>query len=112
MIQPAATTIPIPPTDHSAKRVSAEECRDAWERKLKQVCSDFEAIFIYRMLETMRRTVPEGGFISGSGGLGNNPYQALMDQKLSETLASQGGGIGIARVLYEQLRGDFVREKD
>lgn len=83
---------------------TGDEGRPVRDQELKKACADFEAIFIYRMLEAMRKTVPQEGLFSGGGGLADSPYGALMDQKLSETLASRGGGIGIQDVLYEQLK--------
>ncbi len=82
---------------------NTEGRRESDDRGLKKACSDFEAIFIYRMLETMRKTIPEGGGPC-SAGLSNSPYGTLFDQKLAEALAGQEGGIGIGRMLYEQLK--------
>lgn len=77
--------------------------RESDDLGLKKACSDFEAIFIYQMLATMRKTIPEGGGACSTG-LSNSPYATLFDQKLAEALAGKEGGIGIARMLYEQLK--------
>ena len=80
------------------------------DRDLKKACADFEALFVYRMLEVMRKTVPEGGLFSGRGGIGNGTYQMLFDQKLAEALTSRGRGIGLQQVLYEQLKKTAAEE--
>lgn len=86
---------------HGASGTQTTNERD--DMDLKKACADFEAIFIYRMLETMRKTVPKGGLFSRNDP-SEGPYRALMDQKLAESLASRGEGIGIRRLLYEQLK--------
>lgn len=87
-----------------------EESAELRDLRLKKACSDFEAIFVYQLLEIMRKTVPEGGLLSGKGGLGNSTYQMLFDQKLAEALTSQGKGLGIQHTLYRQLKNSGVKD--
>lgn len=87
-----------------------EESAETRNLRLKKACADFEAVFVYQLLDSMRKTVPEGGLFSGKGGLGNSTYQMLFDQKLAEALTSQGKGLGIQSTLYEQLKKPGVEE--
>ncbi len=70
------------------------------QEKLKKACTEFEALFISQMLKSMRQTVPQTGFLAK--GLGNDVYQGLMDQELSQKL-SQNKGLGLGKVIYRQM---------
>ncbi len=85
---------------------SAEDLKK--ERQLKKACKDFEAMFTYTLLKTMRRTVPAGGAIGQVAG--KDTYEMLMDQKISEEAANRANGLGLQKILFEQMsRG---REND
>ena len=70
------------------------------EKKLRKVCADFESIFIYQMLKTMRGAVPRSGLLNEMTGKGT--YEMMMDQKVSEELTAKGG-LGIQQLLFRQL---------
>jgi flagellar protein FlgJ len=82
--------------------VSAEE-KLRQEKKLRKTCADFESIFLYQMLKTMRTTIPQSGLTDKM--TGKDTYQAMMDQKVSEELANKGG-MGMQEVLFHQLNKD------
>ena len=71
------------------------------DRKLRKSCADFEALFISYIFQTMRKTVPESAYTAKMPG--KDTYTMIMDHKLSEDL-SRRGGIGLQKVLYEQLK--------
>jgi len=68
--------------------------------KLKKACTEFEALFMSQMLKSMRQTIPQTGFLGK--GLGDDIYQGLMDQELSQKL-SQNKGLGLGKVIYRQM---------
>jgi len=68
--------------------------------KLKKACSDFEALFVARMLKLMRETIPQNGLLGN--GPGKEIYQSLMDQELAKKI-SQRGGVGLGEKLYRQV---------
>ncbi len=68
--------------------------------KLKKACNDFEALFMAQMLKSMRQTIPQTGFLGK--GLGDDIYQGLMDQELSQKL-SQSKGLGLGKAIYRQM---------
>lgn len=77
-------------------------------QKIKKACKDFESVFIYQLLKTMRQTIPK---TSGMGSLsGKDTYNMLMDQKVAEELSSKGNGVGLQKVLFEQLTKSYPRE--
>jgi Rod binding domain-containing protein len=69
------------------------------EKKLRESCEGFESIFIQKMWEQMRATIPEGGFLKGRE---EKFWQSMYDQELAKTMAG-AGGIGLADMMYEQL---------
>ena len=71
------------------------------EKKLRKACADFESVFIYEMLKTMRKTVPPSGLLNKMEG--KDTYEMMTDQKVSEELAKKGG-MGLQDVLFNQLK--------
>jgi len=69
------------------------------EKKLRESCEGFEAIFIQKMWEQMRATIPESGLLKGRE---EKFWQSMYDQELAKTMAG-AGGIGLADMMYEQL---------
>ena len=68
---------------------------------LKGVASEFESLFIFYMLKTMREAIPKSGlFDEGSN---KDMYDSIMDQELSKKL-SKSGGIGLYKFLLEHLQ--------
>ena len=70
-------------------------------RRLKKACAEFEAIFLYTMLKTMRTTIPQGGIIGTFAG--KDTYNMLMDQKVAEELSRKGDGLGLQTLLMRDL---------
>ncbi len=85
----------------SARADAASPEEEEKDRKLRKSCADFEALFISYIFQTMRKTVPESTLTTRMPG--KDTYTMIMDHKLSEDLARRGG-IGLQKVLYEQLK--------
>ena len=71
------------------------------EAKLQKACREFESIFINHMLKTMRSTVDEGGLIENSNA--SQIIKSMFDENLARGIA-QGGGIGLAKIMFEYLK--------
>ena len=69
------------------------------QEKLRESCEGFEAIFLQKMWEQMRKTVPKEGYLHSKD---EEMYQSLFDIELCKKMAG-AGGIGLADMLYEQL---------
>ena len=69
------------------------------QEKLRESCEGFEAIFLQKMWEQMRKTVPKEGFLHSKD---EETYQSLFDVELCKKMAG-AGGIGLADMLYIQL---------
>lgn len=98
MTSPISITAVQPQTN---EKVSSSNYSEAELRKLKKACADFESIFAYQLLKTMRKTIPESK--TGMNNYGKDTYTMMMDQKLAENISAKGNGLGLQKVLYEQL---------
>lgn len=72
---------------------------------LKKVCEEFESIFVNMMFKTMSEA---SGFDEGEDALieksyGRGIFEDMRDEELSKKIAD-GGGIGIADMMYKQLK--------
>jgi len=72
------------------------------DKELKKACQDFEAVFTYQLLKSMRKTIEKSDLFHG--GQGEEIYEALLDQELSKKMAGSGR-TSLANLLYQQLRG-------
>lgn len=77
--------------------------------KLKQVCEDFESIFMNMMFQSMRKTIVDGGLTEKSHERGI--YESMLDEELSKSLAADGG-IGLADMMYKQLVTEYGGNED
>jgi flagellar protein FlgJ len=71
--------------------------------RLRQACADFESIFIHYILKAARKAHPKSGIFNNTHE--GEIYRAMMDQQMARS-AAKGRGVGLGRVLYEQLRHD------
>jgi len=69
------------------------------EKKARDACEGFEAVFIGQMIKEMRKTVPKEGMLHGKH---EDEYVSMFDEELSKTLTRQGG-IGLADFMQRQL---------
>ncbi|MBN2420153.1 MAG: peptidoglycan DD-metalloendopeptidase family protein [Deltaproteobacteria bacterium] len=76
------------------------------DNKLKEACKQFESVFVYEMLKSMRNSIPKTDLFSG--GQAEEIYQSMLDQELSKNMAGQGSN-SIANILYQQLKA--IEEK-
>ena len=75
------------------------------EKSLRDACKKFEAVFMGKIWQQMRKNVPQGGYLSNRY---EKQYTAMFDKDFSEKLA-EGGGIGLGDMLYDQLRSKLER---
>jgi Rod binding domain-containing protein len=101
---PTLSPIPLNPGLRPEASLSPSTKEPAGQRvdaeKLKKACSDFESIFITKLLKTMRQTVPRSGLFGA--GTAQEMYQSLFDEEISKSLARHGG-IGLGDMLFRSL---------
>ena len=73
------------------------------EKKLREACTKFEAVFIGKLWEQMRATVPKNGYLNSPQ---EDMYRSMFDRDFSEKMAKDGG-IGLGDMLYGQLKGQL-----
>ena len=95
-------------TQDSARRIDALKTnltppKDK-EKKLREACEGFESIFIQKMWEQMRATVPKSGLLQSRE---EQFWQGMFDQALSKKMSS-AGGLGLADMMYDQLSRNLL----
>ncbi len=68
---------------------------------LQSACSEFEALFLRQMLQSMRNTIAAGAPAPSHA---QKIVQGMFDDNLAGVV-SQKSGIGIADILFERLKG-------
>ncbi len=104
-VQPLAGSIVVPPApiagiDGLAERLDRVKGRgDA--TAARKAAKDFESVLLYRLMEEMRRTIPESSLL-GTGI--SKQVQGIFWYYLAQEVAEQGG-IGLWRGIYKELAG-------
>ena len=74
------------------------------QKKLMKACTDFEAVMVRKLLESM-----EGSQKMFGSGFGGEFFQGMFLDEMSQKIAGNDGGIGLAKMLYQQLnRPDII----
>lgn len=90
------TPQPLPKETQASAPSEARE-----EAKLQDACQQFEQLFLTQMMAQMRKTVPKGGMFSG--GQQEEMFSGMLDQERAKAW-SQEGGIGLANMLFQQMK--------
>ena len=71
------------------------------DEELIETCKQFESLFVNQLLKEMRKTVPKDGIIPQSQE--EEMFTAMFDEEVSKMISSSGR-MGMAEMLFEQLR--------
>ena len=74
------------------------------DTQIRWAAQQLESFFLQQMLAGFRRTVPEGGIL-GERSFATNTYEDMLDAQRAQGMAL-AGGIGLATLLYEQMKED------
>lgn len=85
--------------DPAGAAANIEKAHD--DQDLRKACADFESLFLYKLMQTMRKTVPESGLLDE--GLPMDIYTDMLDEKISDMAAAAGHGTGLGERLYMEL---------
>ncbi len=85
-------------------KAAAEKGDDS---ELKQVCKEFEGIFISMMFKQMRATVPESDYLKSDSA--TEMFNSMLDDKLCD-VASQRG-IGLGDMMYKQMSKQYGKQE-
>ncbi len=86
-----------------------EAAKSQQDKELKEACKGFEAMFLNMMYKQMRATVPEDTLFGESNA--QKIFRDMHDEKLMENIAD-GGGLGLADMLYKQLSPSVLPRTD
>ncbi|AJQ25938.1 rod-binding protein [Pelosinus fermentans] len=85
--------------EHLAQETEkAQQVKD--NAKLKKTCQDLEAVFLNIMMTNMRKTVDKSKLVDSSK---EETMTSMLDAEMTKDMA-KAGGIGLADMLYRQLR--------
>lgn len=70
------------------------------DEALQEACQQFEAFFIQQLWKEMRNTLSKDGLIPKSHG--EEIFQEMLDGEYAKQ-STKNGGIGLAKMLYQQL---------
>jgi flagellar protein FlgJ len=90
--------------DFEKKLKAAAESGD--NEELKEVCHQFESIFISMMFKQMRATVPESDYLQSDSA--TKIYNSMLDDELCEAASKRG--IGLADMMYKQMSKQYSNQ--
>ena len=93
--------------DQSQANIALTKDRKEELQKIKKACQDFESIFTYYLLKNMRQTIPKSQNVVSSPG--KDTYNMIMDQKIAEDFSRRGNGLGLQKMLYEQMTKNHTK---
>lgn len=76
--------------------------------KLRKVSQDFESVFLAYLMRSGRQSVPKGGWLGETPG--EKIFTEMRDDELAKRM-SQAGGIGLSRLLMEQLTRSLQQQQ-
>lgn len=78
------------------------------EQKLRESCEGFEAMFLQKIWEGMRASLPKDGLMQSRD---EKHWQGMYDQELGKSMA-KAGGIGLADMMVSQLSRNLQSASD
>jgi len=73
----------------------------ASETEIERAATDFEALLLQQMLQSMWNTVPQNGMLTGSRE--ETLYRDMLNEQIAQAMAS-GQGIGIKDMIARDMR--------
>lgn len=76
-------------------------------KKLYSACQELESVFLNKVLECMRQSVPRGEFTGHS--FASDTFESMLYAEYARSM-SKTGSLGIADILYRQLSGNITAQ--
>lgn len=70
------------------------------EKRMREVASEFESLFVNELFKSMRRTVPKNDYLRG--GLRQDIFEDMLYQEYARKI-SHSGGLGLGEMVYKYL---------
>ncbi len=81
---------------------------EKFNRDLKKATDGFEELFVHKMLQVMRKSVPKTNLLDG--GRGEEIFQDMLDENYSKII-TKSQAFGLSRVMYEENKRELVSQK-
>lgn len=94
-------------TAKSKTGLDAADVKEREDKKLKEACKDFEALFLSSLMKAMRKTVHKTNLFGSDSG--EQTFQEMMDVEISNA-AARNSSMGIADMLYKQLKWEIAQK--
>ena len=69
------------------------------EKGIEKVSRDFESVFLHKLLNAMRKTVPKSGLLDS---FASDMYQSMMDEEIAKEMSTKKG-MGMGEMIYNEL---------
>ncbi len=89
---------PVPPQNSADFDPTRKQREDA---KLKDAVQNFEQVFLKQLFSEMRKSIPKTNLMGD--GKEQEMFEGLLDEERAKAW-SQSGGIGLADMMYRQLK--------
>lgn len=89
-------------------KLTGADYSKASEAELMDACKQFEAYFVEQMYKGMMKTIPENE--EGTSHYTSTVmdlYKDRMVQSMAEETTNQNGGLGLAQMLFEQMKRNY-----
>ncbi len=73
-------------------------------KKLYAACQDLESVFVNKILDSMRQSIPRGEFTGRS--FATETFESMLYMEYARSM-SKTGSFGIADAIYKQLSGQM-----
>ena len=89
-------------------KISNTDYSKATDEELMEACKSFEAYFIEQAFKGMEKMVPKDEDDEDSSGMSyTDMFKDNLYQEYAESATERGDGLGIARMLYEQMKRNY-----
>ena len=76
--------------------------------ELMDVCKQFEAYFVEQVFKSMQATVPDySGSTDSAMSTLKDYYKGELTQQYAKQATEQGEGLGLAKILYDQMKRNY-----
>lgn len=78
------------------------------EKKLYESCQELESVFLSKVFESMRNTIPEGGLLEKS--FAAETFESMLYDEYAKQ-SSKSGALGLGDLIYRQLSANLQAAK-
>lgn len=102
---PASNMTPTPSYGETVEKKDFSRCLETAineknNKKLYSACQELESVFLNKVLECMRQSIPRSEFTGNS--FATDTFESMLYTEYARSM-SKTGSLGIADILYKQL---------